>query len=146
MKTTADANVMKENEATARNKRILIIDDNEDLIETFRTILEMNDFVVLAARGGEEALALLSDVEKMDLILLDMQMGEMSGPQFLEVFEKEQPEVFKNVPVVFLSAMNEIPASKAVGFIRKPMVDIDTFLEAIDRFIETGVDRSQYKH
>ena len=146
MTTIEEADIHNPEVIPARSKRILIIDDNEDLIETFRTILEMNDFVVLAAHGGEEALALLSDVEKMDLILLDMQMGEMSGPQFLEVFEKEQPEVFKNVPVVFLSAMNEIPASKAVGFIRKPMVDIDTFLEAIDRFIETGVGRSQYKH
>ena len=146
MKTTAETNVMKENEATARNKRILIIDDNEDLIETFRTILEMNDFVVLAARGGEEALALLSDIEKLDLILLDMQMGEMNGPEFLELFEQEQPEVFNSVPVVFLSAMNKIPASKAVGFIRKPMASIKTFLEAVDRFIEAGVGRSQYKH
>ena len=146
MKTTTKTQVHKQEAVPARNKRILIIDDNEDLIEVFRTILEMNDFVVLDARSGEEALALLSDVEKLDLILLDMQMGEMSGPEFLELFEKKQPEIFKNVPVVFISAMNDIPASKAVGFIRKPMVNIDTFLEEVDRFIEIGVGRSPYKN
>ncbi|MBC7690196.1 MAG: response regulator [Methylotenera sp.] len=143
MKSTTEANIQIQEAVPARNKRILIIDDNEDLIETFRTILEMNDFVVLSAHGGEEALALLTDIEKLDLILLDMQMGEMSGPEFLELFEKTQPEVFKNVPVVFLTGMDKIPASKAVGFIRKPMADIASFLEAVERFIETGVGRSQ---
>lgn len=146
MKATTETTICKQKVVPVRNKRILIIDDSADLIEIFRTILEMNDFVVLEARSGEEALALLSDIEKLDLILLDMQMGEMSGPKFLELFEKEQPEVFKNVPVVFLSGMDKIPASKAVGFIRKPLASIDLFLETVDRFIETGVSTSPYKH
>ena len=146
METAAETNVHKQEVVPPRSKRILIIDDNEDLVETFRTILEMNDFVVLAAGGGAEALTLLSDTENLDLILLDMKMGEMSGPEFLKLFEEKQPKLFENVPVVFLSGMDKVPESKTVGFIRKPLVDIDTFIETVDRFIEAGNSRIQYKH
>ena len=146
MKAIAEEDIQKQETVPVRNKRILIIDDNEDLIEVFETILEMNDFVVLTARGGAEALSLLLGIGKLDLILLDMQMEEMSGPEFLKLFEKSQPKLFESVPVVFLSGMDKIPQSKAVGFIRKPLADIDTFLETVDRFIEVGNGLIQYKH
>ena len=146
MNTTAEANIQKQDAVQAKNRRILIIDDSPDILECLQTILEMNDFDVLAATGGEAALSLLSNIETLDLILLDMCMGEMSGPEFLKLFEKTQPKLFAKVPVVFLSGMDKIPESKAAGFIRKPLPDIDTFLESVDCFIKAGNGRLQFKH
>lgn len=128
-----------------RKKKILIIDDNADQLHLCKTILSMDDYEVVTALSGRQALALLSEIEAPDLILLDMQMEDMSGPEFLIMLEEKRPETFKIVPVVFLTAMDKVPESKAVGFIRKPY-DFDKFLSAVHRFIEIGTGRSQYKH
>ena len=126
-------------------KRILVVDDNADLLSLNRTVLEMDDYEVFTAQSGCEALALLAEIAQPDLILLDMRMEDMLGPQFLLEFEEKRPEIFENVPVVFLSAMEKAPESKAVGFIRKP-IDIDKFLAAVHRFIEMGTCRPVFKH
>ena len=105
----------------------------------------MEGYKVLTASGGEEALSVLGEITQPDLILLDMRMQDMSGPEFLAVLEERQPEILEKVPVVFLSAMNEVPVSKAVGFIKKPF-DIDEFLESVLRFIEAGTNHRRHKH
>ena len=69
-----------------------------------------------------------------------MTMPDMSGPEFLLLLEEKLPEILKNVPVVFFTAMDKVPLSKATGFIRKPFV-FDNFLEAVAGFIENGIDR-----
>ena len=70
-----------------------------------------------------------------------MQMQDMTGTEFLIRLEEMRPEILKEVPVVFLTGMDEIPKSKAVGFIRKP-VDMDEFLKAVHSFIEMGKSRA----
>ena len=54
--------------------------------------------------------------------------------------EEKRPEIIENVPVVFVTGMDKVPASKAVGFIKKPFNN-DKFLEAIQGFIERGICR-----
>ena len=129
---------------SARKKRILIVDDSADLLELNRTLLEMEDYEVFTAQSGGAALSLLAEVAQPDLILLDVRMEDMSGPAFLLMLEKNRPDILENVPVVFLSALDKVPESKAVGFIRKPY-DFEKFLEAIRRFIEMGVEHPQQK-
>lgn len=131
--------------SSTRKKRILVVDDNADFLGLNRTVLEMEDYEVFTAQSGCDGLTLLAKIAHLDLILLDIQMGDMSGPQFLLEFEEKQPEIFENVPVVFLSGMDKVPASKAVGFIRKPF-DLDKFLAAVHSFIEMGTSGSRYKH
>ena len=115
-------------------KTVLVIDDNSDCVETYKLILEFEGFKVLTALGGEEALTILSQVSDPDLILLDLRMEGMSGLEFLTALEERSPETVKNVPVVFLSGMNEIPPSKAVGFIQKP-ITLDKFISSVTHFI-----------
>lgn len=116
-------------------KRILVVDDNVDLLNLSKFILEGDDYEVFTALGGNDALVVLSKVVRPDLILLDMRMEDMSGPEFLKVLEEERPEILETVPVVFLTALDEVPVSQAVGFIRKP-IDVEGFLAAVHRFIE----------
>jgi FixJ family two-component response regulator len=55
-----------------------------------------------------------------------------------------RPEIIDEVPVVFLTGMDEVPKSRAVGFIRKP-ADTGKFLKAIRAFIEMGF-HAPFKH
>lgn len=128
-----------------RKKRVLIVDDSADLLALNRTILEMEDYEVFTAQSGAASLKLLSEIAQPDLILLDIRMEGMSGPEFLFALEKERPDILENVPVVFLSASESVQESKAVGFIRKPY-EIENFLAAIHRYIEKGPVRTQVKH
>jgi CheY-like chemotaxis protein len=126
-------------------KSVLVIDDNQDCLFLNKTILEIEGFEVFTASCGKDALAALSGIDPPGLILLDMRMPDMTGTEFLEIFEKQKPEIFEKVPVVFLTAMDEVPASKAVGFIRKPM-KCEKFLAQVHQYIDLGVEHSVFKH
>ena len=123
---------------------ILVIDDSFDTLVLQRTVLELEGFEVFTAQSGAEAMEVLCEVGKPDLILLDMQLGDMTGSDFLAMLEEKRPEILECVPVVFLTGMDEVPKCNAVGFLRKPL-DTDKFLEAVHRFIEMG-HHSPYKH
>ncbi len=116
-------------------KSILAIDDNAEQLYLNRLILESEGYEVFTALGGSEALSLLSEIKTPDLILLDLQMADMSGPDFLKILEEKKPEILEKVPVVFLTAMDEVPPSNAKGSIRKP-IDLDKFTESVFRFIK----------
>ena len=137
--------LLNKNQFVAR-KKVLVIDDCPDLVELFEMILESNSFEVFSATSGAAALSILTEITELDLILLDVTMVEMSGIEFLERFEKEYPDFFKTVPVVFLSGMENIPDTKASGFIRKPMANIETFLKSVCRYIDEGKTRNSSRH
>jgi CheY-like chemotaxis protein len=124
-------------------KSILVIDDSTDMLEIQRTLLEMDGFNVLTARSGDEALKLLDQVDKLELILLDVQMEGMSGPDFLKRLDETKPNIVTTVPVIFLTAREEIPAGNVLGFIRKPF-EMDTFLEAVHHYIDLGRNSPRY--
>jgi CheY-like chemotaxis protein len=138
------SNIQKQLNTSIKKKSVLIIDDTADLLELQKTVLEMDDFEVFTAQSGDEAFKILAQIDQPDLILLDVRMDDMSGPEFLELLEKKMPEIMNLVPVAFLTAMNEVPEGRVVGFIRKPF-DVEKFLEAVHRFIDMG-QLSTLKH
>ncbi len=119
-------------------RTVLIIDDSIDHLTLNKAILESGNFEVFTASSGRSALEVLVDIPPPDLILLDVQMAEMNGLDFLIELEKVHPEILRNVPVVFLTGMNELPESKASGVIKKP-VDIEDLLVSVRGFIERGM-------
>jgi CheY-like chemotaxis protein len=124
---------------------VLVVDDNEDTLILLRTILELNDYQVYLAQSGKKALQVLSEISPPDLILLDMQMDGMDGPDFLLVLEEKRPEIVRDVPIVFVTGMDGVPRGKAAGVIRKP-IELDTFSKDIRRFVEPGSAHQQYEH
>src|SRR5437588_3061363 len=58
---------------------ILIVDDQPDIRELLRTILELRGFEIEQAVGGPQALELLTTGDRFDLVLLDVQMPDMDG-------------------------------------------------------------------
>jgi CheY-like chemotaxis protein len=134
---SAVPDIQKQLSTSIKRRSVLVIDDTADLLYLEKTVLEMDDFEVFTAQSGTEAFKVLAQIDKPDLILLDVRMDDMSGPEFLGMLEKKMPEIMNTVPVVFLTAMEKVPEGKVVGFIRKPF-DIETFLEAVHRFLDIG--------
>ncbi|MCK4670373.1 MAG: response regulator [Nanoarchaeota archaeon] len=101
---------------------ILVVDDEPHIVNLIRLSLQ-DDFNVIIANSGNEALQKATEI-KPDLITMDIMMPGMSGFEAVEELKKS-PET-KSIPIVFLSAkdkMNDLYAGMKVGgddFITKP--------------------------
>lgn len=104
-------------------KKILLVDDEPDIVEFLKYNLELQKFEVIVGHDGEEALQRLS--EKPDLIVLDIMMPKLDGFETCKRI-REQKE-FANVPIVFLTAkageIDEIKGLElgASDYIQKPI-------------------------
>ena len=82
-------------------KKILVIEDDEENLKLFSTILRHNGHVTLEAKNGMEGIR-LAMVENPNLILVDVHMPVMNGFEVLKII-KSKPST-KNIPVIALSA------------------------------------------
>lgn len=87
----------------AKNKKILIVDDEEDILEIIRYNLENVGFFIETAKDGLDAIRKAKDF-KPDLILLDIMMPKMTGTDVLKVIKRE--ESLKNTLIIFLTAVS----------------------------------------
>ena len=85
-------------------EKILVVDDNRDLRELAETILKTQDYQVILANDGKEALAIF-DQSPPDLIVSDIAMPEMNGFDFLEAIRSRESGAA--VPFLFLSAYSQ---------------------------------------
>ena len=83
-----------------QNQRILVVDDEQDLLEILKFNLETEGYEVATASSAEEALQM--DIASFSLLLLDVMMGGMSGFAMARKL-KEKPTT-ANVPIIFLTA------------------------------------------
>ena len=116
--------------------KILIVDDEQTVLESFRVILKDN-YRVTIANNGEKALKAL-DEELPDLMILDLKMPGMSG---MEVLQKVS-QSFPGLPVIIVTATKDIKsvieAMKlgATDFIVKPF-DVDEIKLLIDKTLRS---------
>ena len=80
--------------------RVMVVDDEENLLELVRAILETEGFEVVTASNGQECLEKVEKA-KPDLILMDMMMPGISGRETTEVIRKNPAT--KNIKIVFLT-------------------------------------------
>ena len=83
------------------NEKILCIEDEPQMIDLIRLILETQGYRVVAAQGGEEGLEMMFS-ERPDLILLDIMMPEMDGGDVYHRMQQE-PEL-SQIPVIVVTA------------------------------------------
>jgi CheY-like chemotaxis protein len=123
-------------------KSILVVDDDENILNLERTILEGKGFRVTAASSGAQALELLAK-QLFDLILLDVMMPEVDGFTVCRKI-KEDPRL-KDVPVIFLTAKGGGEAlaegfeSGAVMYINKPFT-ANKLLTIVNTMLEAGTN------
>jgi DNA-binding response OmpR family regulator len=125
-------------------KRILVVDDDENILNLEKTILGQKGFDVTGAAGGAEALKLLGE-SPFDLVLLDVMMPEVDGFTVCRKI-KEDPRL-KDVPVIFLTAKGGGEAlaegfeSGAVMYINKPFT-ANKLLTIVNTMLESGSNLS----
>lgn len=113
--------------------RVLVIDDNRDIADSLRDILELEGCIVATAYNGRDALELLRGGVSPSLILLDLRMPVMDGIQFRN--EQLGDPALRDIPVVVLSAdRNAATQATSLGLtcITKP-VELSQLLDAVDR-------------
>jgi CheY-like chemotaxis protein len=100
-------------------KKILVVDDEGDIVEFLTQLLEDNGYAVTSAGDGLEAMELVSR-EIPDLILLDLQMPEETGTGFFRKLHNSKK--YKDIPVIVISGLagNYLAVSKSVPVIDKP--------------------------
>ena len=118
-------------------KTVLIVEDNELNMKLFNDLLEANGRATLRTKSGVEAVKLARE-HKPDLILMDIQLPEVSG---LEVTRwlKEDPEL-RHIPVVAITAFamkgdeEKILEGGCEGYLSKP-ISVAKFLETVNAFL-----------
>jgi two-component system cell cycle response regulator DivK len=122
---------------TDARKRVLIVEDNELNMKLFHDLVEACGHDTLETRDGIEALK-LARLHRPDLILMDIQLPEVSG---LEVTRwlKEDDDL-RGIPVVAVTAFamkgdeEKIRSGGCEAYIAKP-ISVNNFIETIGRFL-----------
>lgn len=114
------------------SKKILIIDDETDLLMVVQARLEANGFIVITSIDGEKGLE-KAKKEKPDLIILDLIMPKINGEEVCKRLKK-CPET-KNIPIIALTASGHPDSEKKIrkcgasDFMHKPFEDDDLLLK-----------------
>ena len=82
-------------------KRILIVDDEEDILNVLRFRLEANNYEVLSASDGQEGLNKARS-EKPDLIILDLMLPKLDGYKVCRMLKFD--EIYKAIPIIIFTA------------------------------------------
>ena len=115
---------------------ILLVDDDREFRDEFRDYLE--DYEVIEACNGEEALKLLKKPNVIDLVILDVMMPGLRGTEVLKEMRNIDPDLGIIILTGYSSESVAIEALKghADDYIQKPL-DIDRAKEIIERLLET---------
>jgi DNA-binding response OmpR family regulator len=118
-------------------KRILVVDDEVDLVETVRFSLELEGWDVLIAYNGEEGLN-QARKESPDLILLDLMLPKLDGYKVCRLLKFD--ERYKHIPILMLTAKTQ-EKDKILGketgadeYITKPF-DIDELMKKVKNYL-----------
>lgn len=122
-------------------RKILIVDDEPDVVTYLTTLLEDNGYTTIAASDGKEGFA-TAKTERPDLITLDISMPEESGVKAFRQLQGE-PET-KDIPIIIVTGISAdferfIRSRKQVeppaAYFEKP-IDPEKFLETIREILE----------
>src|SRR5438132_8623876 len=135
--------MMKDLDFMASNKTILVVDDDMELSDGLRAVLEKQGHRVLQARDGQQGKQLIYQ-HRPDLVILDMMMPRMGGYPVLEHFRGKTDAT----PIIMITA-NEGSRHKAyaeylgvVDYIRKPFA-MERLLESVHRGLAQAAERKK---
>jgi len=86
-------------------KTILIIDDDADLVEIIRTVLEQNGYTVISASNGTEGLTKV-ETQRPDLIILDVMMDSVTEGFQVSYKLRNNPNL-KDIPILMLTSISQ---------------------------------------
>jgi two-component system alkaline phosphatase synthesis response regulator PhoP len=119
------------------SKKILVVDDEVDLVKTLRFSLETEGYTVLASYNGEDALN-QARKQNPDLVLLDIMLPKLDGYKVCRLLKFD--ERYKHIPILMLSAKTQ-EKDKIIGmetgadeYITKPF-DMDELIGKIKAYL-----------
>ncbi len=119
-------------------KKIMVVDNEPDIVDLTRTVLELGGYTVIPSCSGEEALRKL-EREKVDLVLLDIMMPGMSGWDVFNRIKKKN----KEIKIAFMSVLDISDKRRQVlieeglaDYIMKPF-DKETLLQKVDKILNS---------
>ncbi|MBN8627939.1 MAG: response regulator [Planctomycetes bacterium] len=122
--------------APTATKRILLVDDDYEIIESLRMLLEAKGYSILIARDGNQGLA-MAEREDPDLMILDMMMPKRSGFLVLEKLRRSRPVPMKIIMITANEGSRHKAYAEMLGvddYIRKPFA-MDRLLESVERLV-----------
>ena len=125
--------------------KILVVDDDPDILEAISLILESQGYQVVTARDGVEGLANLK-AEKPDLMILDLLMPKMDGFAVCKELQDPRWTKYKEIPILILTSVREEASRRRYeletgleldvdDYVEKPVAP-DTLLERVGRLVK----------
>jgi len=108
--------------------KILVVDDDPDILDALTMILESQDYIVVTAKNGVEGLANLK-AEMPDLMILDLLMPKMDGFRVLKELQDPRWSKYRSIPILILTSVREEASRRRY--------ELETGLElGVDDYIE----------
>jgi DNA-binding response OmpR family regulator len=117
-------------------KRVLLVDDDYEIVESMRIALEARGYQVLVARDGNQGLA-VAEREDPDLMILDMMMPKRSGFLVMEKLRRTRPVPLRIIMITANEGSRHKAYAEMLGvddYIRKPFA-MDRLLESVDKLL-----------
>ena len=106
--------IVAQNVSRKSDIKILLVDDREDNLYSIEAILERDNYTIVKANSGREALKVLLRQQDFSLILMDVQMPELNGFETAAIiYERDK---LKDIPVIFITAYSYDEAYIFKGF------------------------------
>lgn len=127
-------------------KRLLIIEDNENIIKNYTRFFNWKNYEVLTAPDGLEGLQELKRVNgEVDLILTDLIMPNISGVGIITIAKKKYPDV----PIIAITGQGrhavDLAMESPVDMVLEKPIDLEALDQAIESLILTSVTRKQHQ-
>jgi two-component system cell cycle response regulator DivK len=119
------------------SKTVMIVEDNELNMKLFHDLLEANGYRTIQTRNGTEALD-LARTHKPDLILMDIQLPEISGLDVTRWIKED--ETIRHIPIIAVTAFamkgdeERIRAGGCEAYLSKP-ISVAKFIETVRHFL-----------
>lgn len=127
------------------DKKILVVDDDPDILDVVTMILESQGYKVTTANDGIECLDKLS-LEKPDLMILDLLMPKMDGFAVYKELNDPKWATYQNMPIIILTSVREEASRRRYeletgqdltvdGYLEKP-ISPEILLNAVEKLLE----------
>jgi len=130
-----------------KKAKILIVDDDPDILTAIGAVLEARDYEVVTAPDGEEGLVKLRK-DKPDLMILDLLMPKMDGFAVCKELKDPRRAKYSNIPILILTSVKEEASRRRYeletglamdvdDYVEKP-IDPYTLLERVEKLLKRG--------
>lgn len=123
---------------TGDNKKILIVDDEQDIVETLKFMLEAQGYVCFCAYDGETGLNMAKEILP-DLMILDVMMPKINGYKISRLLKYDNK--YKEIPIIMVTARSQ-EDDKLIGqetgvneYITKPF-ELDEVISKVKEYLD----------